>query len=412
MEDGGTALEPPAVMNGRDVHAQLRELVAKLGYPYPSRETVVSQLYQACMTYFLKPVVARDPTPPKEPAPGFPPTPSPNIVCLEGALTITYQNRGYQTPINLFVVLAFPFVFPLVYVRPYPGAVLRPNHPFVNSETGYVDLASPRLPPGIWRPNENSISGILMRLQVGFSQAPPLQEDPQYAERRRHVATLTPMVQQRMQQETEDAKKEFVGLQNTLRTLRQNDVTMSLNIRKQAAEAGGGVGSKLAAVRESAMRLDAQTKEYGVDDGEDIDLDALLHLSADHPLREDRDRLEMEDKALDDALDAVSSALQENLISMDVFLKQTKALSAKQYHVRARMVKVGAEIAAMLEAQDAAGPSGQDGGGSGSGDGRTAAPQRSNFLMTGTFLASHVTRGPAHPPPAPGPPVRLPAGFR
>lgn len=395
------------------LHLQLRDLVGRLGYPVAMQGTVLSQLQNACMTYRLKPVVVPDPTWRRPAVPGVAPQPTQNIICLQGKLTITVQNKGYQTPIQIYVLLSFPFVFPLVYVRPYPGAILRPNHPFVDSKTGFVDLSSRHLPPGIWRPNENTIGGILMRLQAGFSQAPPLQIDPKHAEHRRQVGNLTHIVQQRMQEETTSARREFLELQGTLRGLRASDVSMSMNIRQRAAESGGNTGMQLAAVREGRMRIQGQSQEYGVETGdEEITLENLLRLSAGHPLRDERDDLEIEDKALSNTLEAISIALEEKLISMDVFLRQTKALATKQYHVRARMVQVGAEINAMIEAEEAnvAQRASSSGGGAGSGAMRVSPP--SSFLASGVFRASHVTRGAAPPPPPPGPPVRVPTGSR
>lgn len=444
-----------AVMSSsiNEARATLQVMVRRLGYPHQTEALIVSQLLDTWRYYRLRPVVLPNPQPLVVGPTGVAPPPQ-QIICMTGNLSILVSSRHYPIPLRVYVLMPFPHVNPLVYVAPYEGAVVPPNHPFVNSQSGLVDLTSPNMSQGIWRPTENSIPQLLRRLQEGFGMRPPLIEDPEYAEKREKAAKLSHMMQSRLQQETQRGQSEFVDTVRHLKLLRRKNIELSDERDKWAAQVGSGASKELALTRERLLRIEAQLREYGVEAGSgtgtavvvmssdvkgappvvvgegaggigaDIQLEELLMISSGHPLRDQHDDLMVEEKAVEDALDEAEQAMRRKQVTLEEFLRKTKELATQQCQIKTRLIKLGKEMDAAVEADaqrealDARGASdravsglgggpGPGGGAAGNGGMAGVLRSRSRLLTSGMLPLSHMPvhrGGPGRPPPPPGPP--------
>ena len=61
-------------------------------------------------------------------------------VVLSGTVPIIYKNVTYNIPVDVFILAEYPVKQPLVYVRPTSNMMIKPSHPFVDSN-GYVNTS-------------------------------------------------------------------------------------------------------------------------------------------------------------------------------------------------------------------------------------------------------------------------------
>lgn len=394
-----------------EARAQLLALVNHVGYSHQTKDMLINQLLDAWLRYHLRPTLLPSPQPKQTAATAVPPPPQ-QIICMMGNLAITVNARSYPIPLRVWVLMPCPLVSPLVQVSTYAGAVVPQNHPFVNSRTGYVDLSSPKLPPGIWRPGDNSIPQILLRLTNGFGMRPPLVEDPIYVEKRRKSAQLERMVQTRLAQETQQGQAEYVAAAQQLRDLRRKNAQLVAERDRLAALEGSGASKELASTREELLAVEALLREYGVvaaDSaallrstgirgltstltprcGADIKLEELLMISSGHPLRDQLDDLHVEEKAMDDALEAAEEAFRRQQVGLDEYLPKTRELARQQCEIKTRLIKLGHEMEAAVEADAKrealeSARSGRGGGVGGGGGGGGGYPDRATGVVPGT----------------------------
>lgn len=400
-----------------EARAQLLALANHVGYSHRTKDMLINQLLDAWLRYNLRPTILPNPQPVQAAATAVPPPPQ-QIICMMGNLMITVNARSYPIPLRVYVLMPCPLVSPLVQVSTYAGAVVPRNHPFVNSRTGYVDLSSPNLPPGIWRPGDHSIPQILLRLQTGFGVRPPLVEDPELVEKRTKSEQLTRMVQTRLMQETQKGQAEYAAAAQQLRELRRRNAQLVAERDRLAAREGSGVSRELASTREELLSVEALLREYGVvvvdsasllmssggrgltsslsaSGGTDIKLEELLMISSGHPLRDQLDDLRVEEMAMVDALAAGDEAFQRQQVSLDEYLPKTRELARQQCEIKTRLIKLGREMDAAVEADAKrealeAARSGMSGGGvgGGGGDGGGGYPDRATGGPTGAAWAA------------------------
>lgn len=61
-------------------------------------------------------------------------------IVLSGTVPIIYKNITYNIPVDVFLLTLYPVKEPLVYVRPTSNMMIKPAHPFVDSN-GYVNTS-------------------------------------------------------------------------------------------------------------------------------------------------------------------------------------------------------------------------------------------------------------------------------
>lgn len=419
-----------------EARATLQSMANQCGYSHHTRAVLVSQMMDAWLRYRLRPMILPSPQAAPTSATAVAPPPQ-QIICMAGNLSISVGSRLYPIPLRVYVLMPCPLVSPLVYVAKYAGAVVPRDHPFVDPRTGYVDLTSHNLPPGGWRPGDNSIPQILMRLQRGFGMRSPLVEDPEYVEKREKSAQLTGMLQARLLQETQQGQAEYAAATRQLHELRQMNVQLVAKRDRLAAQEGSGASKELAVTRDELLRVEALLREYGVEAGADIQLEDLLMISSGHPLRDQDDDLRVEILAVEDALVEADEAFGRKQVGLEEWLRKTRELATQKCQIKTRLIKLGREMDAAVEADakrealEAAREVGGGGSGSGGGGGYADRPaggfpgtdtasrnaamsglmrSRSKLVTSGILPVKHmpmhrgIGRAGGGAPPPPGPP--------
>ena len=103
------------------------------------------------------------------------------LLLIKGVIETVYHDKGFYTPVEVWIPRMFPIAPPLFYVVPQRGMILAKGHKAMeHSGKCLVD----------WRP-QHSISFILSTLVMRFNESPPL-----YAVRQREliVSSNTPLV--------------------------------------------------------------------------------------------------------------------------------------------------------------------------------------------------------------------------
>jgi len=94
---------------------------------------------------------------------------SQQLLCLQGTIPIYYQNVQYNIPIIIWIVEAYPFVSPFLYITPTSDMCITPRHKHVDS-AGMV--YHPYL--SNWNPVTCSLVGLVTTLSQVFSMEPPV----------------------------------------------------------------------------------------------------------------------------------------------------------------------------------------------------------------------------------------------
>jgi len=98
---------------------------------------------------------------------------TPPVLVFSGTLAMSYRGATYNIPVDAYLPPPYPHRPPVVYVRPTPGMVVKPNHPHVGSD-GCVFM--PYLHE--WTAQTHSLVEMAVCLSSLFGAEPPCYAQP------------------------------------------------------------------------------------------------------------------------------------------------------------------------------------------------------------------------------------------
>ncbi|CAG0898203.1 unnamed protein product [Cyprideis torosa] len=90
------------------------------------------------------------------------------LICLKGAIPVTYKENQYNIPIEIYVQDAHPYATPIAYVKPTQDMWIKPSRNV--NENGLVFL--PYLHE--WKPNQSDLLGLVQVMCVVFGDRSPV----------------------------------------------------------------------------------------------------------------------------------------------------------------------------------------------------------------------------------------------
>jgi Vps23 core domain/UEV domain len=311
------------VMSDASLKIELRLLVRDAGHPPHLHADIVSQLADAIHTYPLVPFLAHYPFDrtqtfgstsfsshrPRSILPD-------HRVCLHGVLDISSNYGVFNVPLSVYAPLDFPSAPPAIFVRPNTSAAIHPNHSLVCATSGAVDLEALLDRP--WCRWQDRLTPVLLRLAELFAGFPPLVHDHEGSERQKRTEILSARFAHVLAHGAAAVQEEYAALIASRECL----------LTSTSSLATPGL-IELFQLRQARRNVDAVFNEYGACEG-DISIDDVsTSCSA-------LTSLDAKDVALDDLLDALSSACEAGTLGIERFVKLTRSVAQDQFRVRAR----------------------------------------------------------------------------
>ncbi|EFJ09912.1 hypothetical protein SELMODRAFT_129226 [Selaginella moellendorffii] len=290
-----------------------------------------------------------------------------NLLQADGTIPMYYQDVKYNIPVTIWLTEPYPRKPPLVYVSPTRDMIIKPRHRLVDA-SGMVSV--PYLQQWVF-PRSNLVE-LVQNLSLHFGHDPPLYSRPNSPPptSAAPIPYPPPYYQQQQQQQqpstrTEDPASVFKrNAVNTLVARVQQDV---VSLRSSFEVEMDELFSVQASLNKRAEQLGKHLQELQHEkEGLEQQLQLLLtntdvletwlqsndgpNASGDMNIDEafepcdvlSRQMLEAsaEDLAIEDVLYSLDKAVQEGVITAEVYLRHVRMLARDQFFYRATSAKV------------------------------------------------------------------------
>lgn len=206
------------------------------------------------------------------------------------------------------------------YSGNYPYPIPNPNNPFQAFPPSYPNSPFPNLPPGgSFNPPAPIISG-------GTIKDEHIRESL--------LTAIEEKLVRRMKEQYLQNQAELETLKRTQEELRQGKAKLDVMLNKLEKEKKD-LEKNITLLRDKEQELNTAIEKIGVQ--ESIDVDDAVTTTA--PLYKQLLNAFAEEAAHEDAIYYMGEALRCGVIDLDVFLRQVRALSRKQFMLRALMQK-------------------------------------------------------------------------
>ncbi|RLN47519.1 hypothetical protein BBJ29_000607 [Phytophthora kernoviae] len=269
------------------------------------------------------------------------------LLSLEGTIPIFYRSNQYNIPVEFWVVETYPMAPPVCFVRPTADMMVKPGHPHVTSD-GYVKIPY----TSDWRPDFTLLELVAHMCSI-FGNMPPVFRRPANS----MPAPYRGASAARPEDRAAVLKGEVTGkiqmqLEKTFKRVR-DDIDLQFEHEVQLTQSRENVERGLQSLRflrDDISRargvVEAQDKEVVAwleeNEGKDtVDPDTIL-IEGD-ALSKQMIKTLAEHQSIEDALYYMDRALSNDEIELNIFLKEVRKLSRKQFLYLALVQKIQAK---------------------------------------------------------------------
>ncbi|KAA0161148.1 hypothetical protein FNF31_03989 [Cafeteria roenbergensis] len=297
------------------------------------------------------------------------------LLSLEGVLAYSHSSSVYYCPIQMYVQTKHPRSKPTVYVRPTPDMMIERG-------AEYVDKAGQITIPSLTSYTESTgLAAVLREMAFIFATAPPVRSRPSAAamagagaasgsraeSQSRDASALRARVTEALKR---DLGQWYDALGEALSKEEVVGATLREDKRAMAGKAESGAAS-LRKLEEHVKTVHEQTEQLdrwlAASEAGMSDIDAEAAVTPAHRLHKQLLDAVVEVNTVDDVIDALQAALENDAISLDEFVKEVRARSRSQFEARcvaAAIHEALAKEAAMRPAGHAAAAAGSSAAGS------------------------------------------------
>lgn len=321
----------------------------------------------------------------------FPTGISKELICLDGTIPVTFRDASYNIPIGIFISENHPFEAPICYVRPTRDMTIKTSRHVDGSGRVYLPYLSE------WKSSTSDLLSTIQVMQFVFgdmcpvyqksrddnsainsvamppslpdsfypggiggggggssanpsqpsSMPTPFSSQPQpYSSTKNSSGTITEehikasllsavedRLRLRMKEKVNQIQDEIDGLKTTSNDLNRGKI--------QLDEMKARMSNEISALNEAKTKLqelDDQLQEFIIKydkEGEDINPDEVYGPT--QPLFKQLLDAFAEENAIVDAIYYTGEGLRKGVITLDVFLKNVRELSRRQFMLRALM---------------------------------------------------------------------------
>ncbi|KAF4323803.1 hypothetical protein BBO99_00000984 [Phytophthora kernoviae] len=269
------------------------------------------------------------------------------LLNLEGTIPIFYRSNQYNIPVEFWVVETYPMAPPVCFVRPTADMMVKPGHPHVTSD-GYIKIPY----TSDWRPDFTLLELVAHMCSI-FGNMPPVFRRPANS----MPAPYRGASAARPEDRAAVLKGEVTGkiqmqLEKTFKRVR-DDIDLQFEHEVQLTQSRENVERGLQSLRflrDDISRargvVEAQDKEVVAwleenESKDTVDPDTIL-IEGD-ALSKQMIKTLAEHQSIEDALYYMDRALSNDEIELNIFLKEVRKLSRKQFLYLALVQKIQAK---------------------------------------------------------------------